>query len=142
MNNIAVLNSILSDISNFVLVIFGFTVTLFTVLYSFILNKREILRECSERIKKGDKNPLLYQKSSNSKNTIVRLKKLNIHLIIIIISSLMIYLISILSKYVISDFIKKKIILIIVFIFSILLVSYVSLMLFLTIKDYLRNTKL
>lgn len=50
MDNLGFLDSILSDIGNFALVIFGFTATLFTVLYSFILGRREQLKEVSDRI--------------------------------------------------------------------------------------------
>ena len=37
MDKLELYNNILGDIGNFVLVIFGFSVTLFTVLYSFII---------------------------------------------------------------------------------------------------------
>lgn len=53
----SILNNILGDIGNFSLVIFGFTATLFTVIYSFTINKRENLKEISDKIKNGEANP-------------------------------------------------------------------------------------
>ena len=53
-----ILNNLLSDIGNFSLVVFGFTATLFTVIYSFIINKRENLKEISDKIKNGQIDPI------------------------------------------------------------------------------------
>lgn len=142
MDKIDIINNILSDIGNFVLVIFGFTVTLFTVLYSFILGKREQLKEYSERIKKGEIDPLLHQRESFAKNIIVRLKGLNNHLICIISVSFLMYLFSIVIKYLVEESYLKKDLLIALGIISLLLVLYVAIMLFLTIKDYVKNTKI
>ena len=142
MEKIDIINSALSDVGNFVLVVFGFTITLFTVLYSFILNKRELLNEISDRLKNGEKDPLLHQKSSNSKRIIERLKRLNSHLIVIVAITFITYFLCMLSKYLFDDICFKNVLIKIVGIITFLIICYVTIMLFLTIKDYIKNTKL
>ena len=142
MEKIDIINSALSDVGNFVLVVFGFTITLFTVLYSFILNKRELLNEISDRLKSGEQDPLLYQRSSSSKRIIDRLKRLNSHLIVIIAITFITYFLCMLSKYFIDDLCFKIVLIKIVGIITFFIISYVSIMLFLTIKDYIKNTKI
>lgn len=136
------MNSLLSDIGNFVLVIFGFTVTLFTVLYSFILSKREQLKEYSDRIKNGDKDPVLYQRSAFAKSIINRLKRLNSHLIGIISISFISYFLSLIIKYSIDNTHTKEYFVIGIGFITFLLVVYVAGMLFVTIKDYIKNTQI
>jgi uncharacterized membrane protein len=142
MEKIELYNSILGDIGNFVLVVFGFSITLFTVLYSFIISKREQLKEYSDRIKKGDKDPLIHQRHSNAKKFIERFKKFNIHLIITIFIDLIVYVVCIGVKYFVSEMKTKELATIIIGIFSILVIIYVSVMLILTVKDYLKITKI
>lgn len=144
MDKIDIINSALSDVGNFVLVVFGFTITLFTVLYSFILNKRELLNEISDSIKRGTgtPDPLLHQRSTNAKRIITRLKRLNCHLIAIIITTFVVYVLCMSAKYLIDEFNYKTILIIIVGVIAIIVVIYVFIMLILTIKDYIKNTRI
>ena len=107
-DNMEIYKEILSDIGNFSLVIFGFSVSLFTVIYSFIINKREYLKEYSDKIKSGNTDPLFFQKQNNAILYITTMKKLNIFLIISIFISLGIYICSIITKYFVSDKILKE----------------------------------
>lgn len=91
--------NILSDITNFALVIFGFCATLYTVIYSFILNKRELLVEISELIKLGEKVPLHTLKEVSYRNYILKMKKFNSYIILCLWSSLTIYVLSLIVKY-------------------------------------------
>jgi hypothetical protein len=142
MEKLELYNSILADIGNFVLVVFGFSVTLFTVLYSFIIAKREQLKEYSDKIKNGNQDPLVHQRHSNAKKFIERLKKFNFHLITTIFIDLIIYLICLVIKYFIDNLRIKEISTLIIGISAILIVFYVAIMLTLTVKDYLRITKI
>ena len=54
--------NILNDITNFFLVILGIAITLFTVIYSFIVNKKEELIKINEDINIGKSSPYLQQK--------------------------------------------------------------------------------
>lgn len=142
MEKLELYNSILGDIGNFVLVIFGFSVTLFTVLYSFILGRREQLKEYSDKIKIGDKNPLIHQRHSNAKKFIHRFKKFNTHLIFTIFVDLFIYFACISVKYFIDNMRIKEISTMILGLLAFLIIIYVALMLTLTVKDYSRITKI
>lgn len=91
--------NILSDISNFALVIFGFCATLYTVIYSFILNKKESLNEITELIKLSEKVPLQTLKETSFKNYIIRMRRFNSYIIYCLWSSLIIYIASLIIKY-------------------------------------------
>lgn len=88
------MDSIIKDICNFQLSIFGISITLFTVLYSFILNKRDELRSYNEQIKTGTANPIITQKYNFAKSYIKKVKEVNRHLKRLVIISLLCYLIS------------------------------------------------
>jgi hypothetical protein len=136
------LNNILSDIGNFSLVIFGFTATLFTVIYSFIINKRESLKEISDKIKNGEINPILSQRKSNALKYINTMKRINYHLIISLFSSLFLYIISIIFKYISFETCTKKYGVIIIGILSFGILIQILYILITTIKKYLKETKI
>jgi hypothetical protein len=91
--------NILADISNFALVIFGFCATLYTVIYSFILNKKESLNEIIELLKLGEKVTLHTLKETSYSNYISRMRKFNSYIILCLWSSLTIYTSSLIVKY-------------------------------------------
>jgi hypothetical protein len=93
------LENILSDIANFSLVIFGFCATLYTVIYSFILNKKEALNELSELLKLGDKVALHSLKETSYTIYITRMRKFNLYIIICLWGSLGIYVLALIFKY-------------------------------------------
>lgn len=95
----SLLTGILSDISNFALVIFGFCATLYTVIYSFILNKKDLLKEISEAIKTGEKVVLQTQKEQNYINYIRKMRTFNKYIIVCLWTSLIIYVFSLVVKY-------------------------------------------
>lgn len=142
MEKLELYNSLLGDIGNFVLVVFGFSVTLFTVLYSFILSKREQLKEYSDKIKYGSKDPLIFQRHSNAKKFIVRFKKFNNHLIATIFIDLSVYLACMIIKYLINNLQIKEISTIGIGILTSIIIVHVTIMLTLTVKDYLKVTKI
>ncbi len=93
------LENILTDISNFSLVIFGFCATLYTVVYSFILNKKDSLSEIIELFKLGEKATLHTLKETSYTNYIIRMRKFNSYIIFCLWSSLIIYSLSLIIKY-------------------------------------------
>ena len=75
--------------------IFSITITLFTVIYSFILNKRGELLLFNEIFKrKKVESPILNQKISFARSYINKSKSLNVHLMILAIVSLTISVIT------------------------------------------------
>ncbi len=91
--------NLLSDISNFALVIFGFCATLYTVIYSFILSKKESLNELNELIKLNIEVPLQTIKETSYKNYINRMRRFNFYIIYCLWCSLFIYITSLIIKY-------------------------------------------
>ncbi|WP_378018604.1 hypothetical protein [Adhaeribacter terreus] len=139
---IDLINNLLSDIANFHFVIFGIALSLFTVLFSFILNKREELRGYSERIKLGEESISLFQKNQAAKNFIKKLKRVNFHIIIIIFISLIMYvLVWIVKNFLINNF-NKLYLFYILSALSILIFIYVFSIIIKVILDYNRLTKI
>lgn len=142
MTNMDLINNILSDLGNFVLVVFGFSVTLFTVLYSFVIGKRELLIEYSEKMKRGSTDPIIAQRRSNAQKVIAKFKTFNLYLIVAIFADLIIYLFCILTKYFVKCICIKEYITIGLGGFSLIIFLYISVMLIVTIKDYFEITKI
>ena len=86
------LNDILGDVWNFHLVFFGLGVSIFTLIYSFILTKRDELRGISSKLKSGNKTPELKQYESFAIIYILKLKKINNHALIVSITSFLMFL--------------------------------------------------
>ena len=97
------INELYNDLWNFHLVLFGIALSIFTLLYSFILSKRDEIRNIAEQVKSGDKNPLLTQKENFAKKYINRLKSINDKIVVIVILSLIFFIISWIFQRVILD---------------------------------------
>jgi len=134
-------NNILTDSGNFALVIFGFTATLFTVVFSFIIIERDKLIELSELIKTGRKDPALFEKESKINRRIGGYKKLNNLLLVALVTNFIIYCSTVIIKYFVQNPDCKKYlsygigsIMIMVSVLMICLIVYV-------IYNYLKATK-
>ena len=97
------INDILNDLWNFHLVLFGVALSIFTLLYSFILSKRDELKSISEQVKTGDKSPMLAQRESFAKKYIIRLKSVNNHAILTILVTFVMFLFAWISQRIIPD---------------------------------------
>lgn len=135
-----IIENALSDIGNLSLVIFGFSVTLFTVIYSFIYMKKEQAVEYGEIIKKGNPSPFVLTRHRNAINVIYDYKKCNKHLIFIIFMNITMYLSSIFLTYYIIQ--EKELCTIILGGISIIMILYIITILIITIKDYRYITKI
>jgi hypothetical protein len=122
------INDILSDLWNFYLVLIGISLSIFTLLYSFILNKRDELKTISEQIKNGDKSPTLLQKERFAIKYIFHLKKINTNCLYVFIFSTLLCCWSWVTLRMISDFqtIFKQWFMIIIGILTIILCFYVA----------------
>jgi hypothetical protein len=141
-NRLDIFNSLISDLGNLSFVLFGFSITLFTLLYSFIMQRRESLKENSDKIKSGNIDPLLRQRIKFAKTYITNMKRITKHLILTIIMELIDYLLCIIIKYAISDCNQKEKYAIGLSVFTLLILIYISIMMVLTIKDYSKSTKI
>lgn len=97
------INYILNDLWNFHLILFGTALSIFTLLYSFILGKRNELKSISEQVKIGDKSPILAQRESFAKKHIIRLKSVNDYALFTIFVTFVLFLFAWFSQRIISD---------------------------------------
>ena len=134
--------NILNDITNFFLVILGIAITLFTVIYSFIVNKKEELIKLNEDINLGKSSPYIEQKKHFN---LVYIKKYifwNYHLISIGIFSLIIFILCFFTNRVISCLSMKY------YLFNFLLYSfyvtnaYLFLILIIMFKNFIKKSRL
>ena len=140
---IITINDILSDLWNFHLVLIGISLSIFTLLYSFILNKRDELKAISEQIKNGNKSPILVQKERFAIKYISRLKKINTNCLFIFIFSTFLCCWSWVTLRIISDcqIILKQWFMIVISIFTIILCFYVAFQFVKIYKHYNSETK-
>lgn len=139
----ASINDILSDLWNFHLVLIGISLSIFTLLYSFILTKRDELKTISEQIKNGDKSPTLLQKERFAIRYISRLKKFNTNCLYIFIISTFLCCWSWVTLRIINDcfFCLKKWFVIVIGVLTALLCLYVAFQFFKIYKHYNIETK-
>ncbi len=131
------MNGIINDICNFLIAIFGISITLFTVLYSFILNKKEELRVISNLIKNDKASTLDYQKELFCKASIKIWKSINTHFIILTCVSFLSYI----TFYVLKTLIQKSFVFESIVTLAFLIIIYISYLLSRTIIGYLKNTQ-
>lgn len=135
---------LLTDLFNIHLVLLGISLTIFTLLYSFILNKRDELRVISEQIKREGLNPVLQEKESFAIKYIQRLKKINTGNIIIILFSSFLFTYS----WIVLRFINtcslyfRKISLIIILLLSLFTVIYLIIIFIKMYNHYEKETKM
>lgn len=141
-NNLEIYNSILSDLSNFSLVFFGFSISLFTLLYSFIATRRDTLKEYNEKIKQGNNEPILHQRINNTVIFIKKMRTVSFNFIVTIGLEITSYLLCIISKYVIIDISTKRIIVYISGSLAAIIFIYLGVLLSCVIRDFTKNTKI
>jgi len=135
-------SNILNDITNFFLVILGIAMTLFTVIYSFIFNKKEELIKLNEDIVLGKSSPHLEQKKHFNLVYIKIFIKWNYQLISIGILSLILFLICFFTNRIITCITLKY------YLFNFLLytfyatVIYFLLILIVMLRNFVKKSKL
>lgn len=83
---------LLNDLINFQLVVFGFSATLFTVLYALVISEKEKLISVSSEIKLGHINPKQIREEQRSIKILKTFKSINKSVITMLITSFLSYL--------------------------------------------------
>lgn len=136
---VEILNNLVSDAVNFNLGIFGISITIFTVLYSFILNKKDNLHQLNEEIKIGNEvSPEDIQRISFFVVSIKRWVKLNNHLRNIIILSFIGFISGLIVKYLIMPLVVS----IIVLTMTLGVLSYSIIIFFFVFRNYSKSTSI
>lgn len=143
MLNSTIIESILSDICNFQLVVFGFSISIFTLLFSLIMNKRDQLKIYSDYFKNGNSSPEINQKIAFSVSYITRLKKINKYLVIQIFLSFFLYLLSWFNLRIVNIYCLKLTLFYIVVLLSFIIILFIIYFLIFTLlKEYYSSTKI
>lgn len=133
--------ALVGDVANFNLGIFGIAITLFTVLYAFILSKKDSLIQLNDIIKSGDSTPQIIQRVTFYYIHVKKWKKINVHLRIIIIISFIFFIAGYIIKYLpVTNFILNLGICLIIL--SILLLFYIVSILILVFINYEKSTEI
>ncbi|MDH4462174.1 MAG: hypothetical protein QE277_12180 [Flectobacillus sp.] len=133
---------ILSDISNFNLGMFGISITVFTVLYAFILSRKDSLRELNNIIKSGNNSPALIQKTSFFLAHTTKWKRLNQHLKYLATISIFLFFAATILKYIYYAEENKSLINLVwlLVILTFLVAAYILVVLALVLKNYNKTT--
>lgn len=86
------LQNILSELTNINLVILGISITIFTVVYSFIVNKRNDLERISDKLSQQNNNPFIVKQRHFTLKYIKQFSSINSKFLYLIISSSLIFL--------------------------------------------------
>ncbi|MDI9363832.1 MAG: hypothetical protein QM541_02690 [Flavobacterium sp.] len=97
------INKTLNDIWSFHLVLLGIALTLFTLLYSFILSKRDYLIDIAENVNLKGSNPELKRKEKIATDYIQNLRKVNDKIVYIVIATFVLFLFGWVSERLIPD---------------------------------------
>lgn len=85
--NIHQINEILEDLWNIHLILCGTSISIFTLFYSFIQNKRDELRVISDQVKGGNNDSILLQKEKFAISYIRKMIKSNKYITYIIVAT-------------------------------------------------------
>lgn len=136
MINIENLEIYLEDIYSVNFTLFGIALTIFTVLYSFILNKKDDLKLIADRIKFREINPMLKPQESYAIRYIKKLKRVNNHIIFISCLTFSIVIYSWAVNRFVEEIILKNYLFYPVAIVSLFVMVYFSIILIFIYMDY------
>ena len=133
--------ALLSDMSSFNFGVFSIALSIFTVLYAFILSRKDSLRDLNDIIKGGNNNLFLVQRVSFFASHTLRWKKINNNVAAIVFLSFCLYSSNVVLKY--FPVTQTAVYLVkIMLILTLILAAYIVTMIFLVFKNYLKETSI
>lgn len=145
MNNLLIskelINDCLSDLWTIYLTFIGIILSLFTLLYSFILSKRDELNLTIEQIKSGDNDPLVIQKKNFAIAYIKRLGNINKHCMHILLISIFLASCSWIGMRLLNEA-TRLIVLIIIAILTLLIIGYIAYLAIIILRQYKDDIKI
>jgi hypothetical protein len=142
--SITQINDFLSDLWNFHLFLTGIGITVFTLLYSFILSKRGELYTISQQIKSKGIDPTLKQQESFAKKYILKFKKANDQSVALIILGFSLFFFTWSSRRLVPDCLYqiKLYLLFCISSLTILTIGYLGVIFFKIYRNYTADTKI
>lgn len=135
------INDCLSDLWTLHLTVIGILLSLFTLLYSFILNKKDELKLFVEQMKLGDSNPLIIQKRNFAITYIKRLININKQCFYILVGSIFLAFFSWIGMRLLDEHIRFFALVIIAFL-TLLIVVYIVFLAIRILKQYKNDIKI
>ena len=89
---------VLKNIGTFSITMFGVEMTIFTVIYSFIVSKKNYLKEVNRNISINGQTPFFSSESKFAYTYISNLRRMNRHVIALALLSLVLFIASLLLK--------------------------------------------
>lgn len=117
------INNFATNFFNIQLAFFGISVTVFTVLFAFIISKRDEVKLINFQIEKGNNSPSLKQRKNFAISNITKLKSINSYTLKIVISTFILFVFS----FVISNltFKNNTQVYVLYFLYSIIMLEFI-----------------
>lgn len=135
------INNILNDLWNLHLVLFGASLSIFTLLYSLIVSKRDELKYISDQLKNGGSNPILSQRESFINLYIRRLKTANKHVALILFVTFIMFISAWFTQRFVPDNCFKFVLFYLFSTLTIIILFYASYIFFTILIHYNSDTK-
>ena len=127
---------------NIQLAFFGISITVFTVLFAFILSKRDEIKMMNFQIEKGDNSPNLKQRRTFVLTNLKNLKSVNFYTLKIVISTFAFFVFSFLiSNFNFNKILNEYLLLLLYGIISIEIILF-AFLIYKIIRYYLKSTKI
>jgi hypothetical protein len=85
--------NIIGDLASIQLTLVGISFSIFTILYSLVIGKLDLLQSISKQIKEGNRSPEIMQLEIFCLKSLKRLRRMNFWTIIICITSILLFII-------------------------------------------------
>lgn len=135
------INDCFSDLWTLHLTFIGILLSLFTLLYSFILSKKDELKLSVEQIKLGDNSPLVIQKKNFAIAYIKRLSSINRQCFYILLISIFLASCSWVGMRLLDEHFRLIVLLIIAFL-TLLVVGYIVFLAIRILRQYKEDIKI
>lgn len=127
---------------NIQLAFFGISITVFTVLFAFILSKRDEIKLMNFQIEKGDNSPSLKQRRTFVLTNLKNLKSVNFYTLKIVISTFAFFVFSfIISNFNFNEILNEYLLLVLYGVISIEIILF-AFLIYKIIRYYLKSTKI
>ena len=133
--------SVYSDLWSLYLAMIGCLVSVFTLLYSFIISKREELKLYAEQISKDGKNPTVIQKQRFAANYIKRMSRVANYCLVLLLCNILLSIGSWIGMNVL-DGLAQNIVFILISIFTVFAFGFVIYLCVKVFLQYLSDIKI
>ncbi|WP_264509966.1 hypothetical protein [Flavobacterium sp. N1719] len=136
------INDFAVNFYNIQLAFFGISITVFTVLFAFILNKRDEIKLMNFQIEKGDNSPSLKQRRTFVLTNLKNLKSVNFYTLKIVISTFTFFVFSFIISNLNFNKILNEYLLLLLYGIIFMEIILFALLIYKIIRYYSKSTKI